>query len=248
MSDLSDAILNFFPGSDDSGVPLRSSVTLTLSGLDYDADSISNGLFVEGPDTDQFIGPGLLEQIFPENISQGPRDDFLRSPGYQGIVEGTTTVSGMATVTEVTFTPTLPFAANTEYVVNLTGVTDSVGADIDGFVTWKFTSGSGSIEELPSTVSSSVLNAAVTQNAAQGIIEDFAITKTTPEDLAVEQPRSTNEIVVEFNKDIDPASVSADDISVVTTPATDHPNATTKSRGDLAKTVEVDGNKLKIKI
>jgi hypothetical protein len=224
---------------------------MTLSGLDYDHDSLKEGFFIEGPDTDQYVGPGLLELSYPQNVSQGDFDEFLESPGYQGILAGAVTVTGIDGNTVITFDPDLPLAPSTLYKANLTGVLDSLMAEVDGFVTFEFTSGTGSIEEVPSTVSTSVLSAAIAESEASVGAADLTplqVVSTSPGDFTVEhEPNKTNEIVVEFNKPIDPASVPGN-VSVKTFPATDHPNATTKSQGEIATSVEVEGKKLKIKI
>lgn len=247
MSDLSVRIKDTYPANGDEGVPLRVDLTITLSGLDYDNDSLKEGLFVEGPDTDQYVGPGLLELKYPNNISQGDIDDFLQSPGYAGIVEGEVTTSGIAGDTVVTFSPTLPMAPLTEYRVNLTGVTTSGLVDIDGFVTLSFITGSGSIEEIPSDVSSSVLSASLSEAGALSADGEFSVLSSNPADNSIDISVDTDEIVINFNKPIDPTSVTGN-VQVKTVPVTDHPNATTRSQGDLAVTTEVEGNKLKIKI
>lgn len=246
MSDLFNLITSTFPANSDVGVPLLSNITITLSGLDYSSSSLTEGMFIEGPDTDQFVGPGQIDLLFPDNISQGDLDDFLESPGYQGIVQGTTTVSGISGNTVLTFNPTLPLAALTVYTVNLTGVQTAALVDIAGFVTFSFTAGSGSIETIPSTVSSSVLSVALPE--ATDPTSAFKVTTTTPTDHSVENSIEVREIDIEFNKAIDATTVDASDIQVKTIPATNHPNAQVESAGDLAKSITVDGNKITIKI
>ena len=251
MSKLLDQLIDTFPANGDVSVPLQSNIVITLSGLDYDEDSLIEGLFIEGPDTDQYIGPGLLELDYSSNVSADSTEDFLESPGYQGIVAGTTTVTGIDGNTKVTFDPTYPLAASTTYRANLTGVLNTLQADIDGFLTFGFTSGTGSIEEVPSTVSTSVLSTAIAESQAElGSADLFPlrVSKTSPEDLSIEHdPSKTNEIVVEFNRPINPASVDGK-VSVRTIPATSHPNATTRSQGKIVTSVDVEGKKIKIKI
>lgn len=251
MSILSDLVKDTFPANGNDSVPLLSNPTITLSGLDYDDDSLTEGMFVEGPDTDQFIGPGQIGLKSPQNISQGDIDDFFQSPGYQGIVQGEVTVSGIAGDTVVTFNPDLPFAASTEYRVNMTSIlTGTTLSGLDGFVTFAFTTGTGSIEELPADISTSPLSAAVTEAAAVGLSEaatSFEVTTASPVDHSVQNPVELREINIDFNKPINSASV-AGNVEVKTVPATDHPNASTRSLGDLAISTEVIGNRLKIKI
>lgn len=249
MSDLLDLIKDTFPANNDVGVPLKSDITITLSGLDYDEDSLKEGLFVEGPDTDQFIGPGLIDQFFPDNNSQGDLDDFLQSPGYKGIVKGVTTVSGVAGATVVTFNPTLPLFPLTPYVVNLTEITQGTEpfTKIEGFVTFNFVTGTGSIETVPDTVSSSVLSVALPESSVSST-EALKILTTTPLDRSVQHPNGLREITIEFNKDLNVASVASADIIAKTTPTTDHPNANVKSVGNLAKSVVATGKKIIITI
>jgi hypothetical protein len=248
MSDLLDLVVDTFPANNDVGVPLQSNITITLSGLNYNSDSLKDGMFVEGPDTDQYIGPDLELQTFPENVSQGDLDDFLQSPGYQGIVKGVVTVSGIAGNTVVTFDPEKPLFPNIQYIVNLTGVLTGTLASIDGFVSFGFETGTGSIEVIPSSISTSVLSAGIPEASLPASAEDLKVVSTLPADRAIQQLTSLSEIVVTFNKNINPVSVDVDDIIVRTIPASDHPNASKQSLGDLAKAVEVVGNQLKIKI
>ena len=248
MSDLFDLVKDTFPANNDVGVPLKSTITITLSGLDYSESSLTEGLFVEGPDTDQYVGPGQIEQLFPNNISQGDLDDFLNSPGYKGIVEGTTTVSGIAGDTVVSFSSTLPLGPLTQYIVNLTGVQTVAEVDIDGFVSFSFDTGTGSIETIPDTVSTSVLSSAIIESSAPSATEALKILSNTPSDRSVQQSKDLREITIEFSKDLDAASVASANIEVKAVPVTDHPNAGVKAVGSLAKVVEVSGKTLTIKI
>jgi len=248
MSNLVDVIVDHFPPVDGTNIPLGSQITVTFN-REMDTDRLQEDFFIEGPDTDQFVGPGQVELKFPQNISQGDLDDFLRSPGYTGIVEGSfefETVSGVST--KLIFTPTRPLAATHDYKVYVSDTLDADGNDITGMVYWEFQTGTGSIEELPSTISTSVLAATPQAQALATDLSALQVVKTTPSDHDIEQSVDLAEIVVEFNKEIDPASVDADSIIVQALPATDHPKADVSAAGDLAKSVEVDGNKLKIKI
>ena len=246
MADL--VVKSIFPASGEQGVPLGTTPSVTLEGLDYDEVSLSEGMFLEGPDTDQFVGPGQLYQRYPNNVSQGDLNDFLKSPGYMGIVPGSGIVTNDGVDTIVTFQPNMVLAPLTEYRVNLTGVLDSVGADIDGFFTTAFTTGSGSIVEVPSSVSSSVLSQAASEAGATTSADTpMTVAGAAPADHSIENAVDTDEIIVEFNKDIDAASV-AGKVSVEAVPATDHPNASTHGSRDLAFTTEVEGSRLKIKI
>jgi hypothetical protein len=249
MSDLLTAIIDTFPANNDVGVPLQSTITITLNGVDYDTSSLTDGFFVEGPDTDQYIGPGLFTLSNPDNISQGDIDDFLQSPNYAGIVSGTTTVSGISGNTVISFVSDKPLSPLIEYTVNLSNVLETDGlTTVSGFATFSFTTGSGSIEEVPSTISSSILadTNLVSLTTSAGL--PFKIIGSTPTDRSAQNSTELSEIIIEFNKDIDASSVDVDQILVQTLPATGHPNVAVTTLGDLAKSITVDGNRLRITI
>lgn len=258
-NNLIDIIVDTFPASNDIGVPLLATVKLLFSEA-MDEDDVDNNFFVEGPDTDQFVGPGLGMLEFPNNISQGEMDDFLRSPGYRGIVQGETTfehvsltdpdvtVSGSTPYrTRVIFTPDQPLFPLTEYRALISDVDTVSGITYSGIVSLTFTTGSGSIEEVPTAVSSSVLMS--TQLPAALVSSGaFRIVKTTPADNSIEQALDLSQILIEFNKNIDATSITSDMITIESEIATDHPKAAATAIGDLAKTYTVSGVYLTINI
>lgn len=254
---LLDRIDDTFPANSDVGVPLLTAITILFDRA-MDETDLDNHLFVEGPDTDQFIGPGLTFLEYPDNTSQGEVDDFLRSPGYKGIVQGVTTFEKVdpndATITGVmipyrtraVFTPDKPLVPLTEYTVMLSDTLDASGITHAGIVTLSFQTGSGSIEEIPTATSTSIL----ITTAQPGILVSagaLAVTKTTPVDHGVEQDPKLDEITIEFNKALDAASVVGK-VSLVAEQATDHPTAAAVANGDLAKVVTVSGNTITVMI
>jgi hypothetical protein len=254
MTALLDIIDDTFPANDDVGVPLLSTITI-LFDREMDEEDLNNNFFVEGPDTDQFIGPGLLMLEYPQNLSQGEVDDFLKSPGYRGIVQGTTTFTGIDLYdsnvysgvspfrTKLIFTPTLPFTPLTEYTAYLSDSMDVSGVTYTGIVTFSFVSGSGSVEEIPSTISSSVLRT-TTNVPALATAGEFRVTSTNPLSGSVQKSTDLNEITIDFNKPIDPNSVTEDSITIFSEPATDHPNATAVAYGDLTKDLTISGQRI----
>ena len=246
---LLDRIEDTFPANDDVGVPLLSTITITFDRL-MDESDLNDNFFVEGPDTDQFVGPGLALLEFPNNTSQGEVDDFLRSPGYRGIVQGATTfttISGSPDKTLLTFTPTQPLYPLTEYTIMISDSLDASGITHSGMVTLDFQTGSGSIEEIPTETSSSILKT----TAQPGILSTsgaLQVVSTTPADHSVEQdPKELTDIIIEFNKELDPATVTGN-VSVLAEVATDHPNANAVANGALAKVVTVSGRKITVSI
>ncbi len=247
MANLIDTIVDTFPANDDTGVPLITTVSITFD-REMDETRLQEDFFVEGPDTDQFVGPGLLE--LKENVSQGEVDDFLKSPGYQGIVLGSfdfsESVSGVNT--KLNFIPDKPLAPSTKYTIVLSDTLDKDGNDVTGIVTLSFTTGTGSIEEIPSTVSSSVLSTSVVEASKSiSVDEALALVRSIPGDQTVEHdPDKTREITLFFNKPIDPSSIDESLIKVKAKKATDHPNVSVRVNEEIAKVLSVEGHALKI--
>lgn len=254
MPNLVDIISDTFPANDDTGVPLLTAITISFD-QEMNETRLQEDFFIEGPDTDQLIGAGLLELTHPNNVSQGDIDGFLKSPGYKGIVQGTydfdLSTSGVDTV--LRFTPDEPLAASTVYTAVLSDTLNLAGTEYTGHLIFSWTTGTGSIEEIPADVSSSVLSSTAATVATTSVItgagsSTFGITETTPTDRTVEHSIDTSEIVVTFNKNLDASTVTADKIAVTATPVTDHPNASAGSERDIAKAITVAGNKLTIRI
>jgi hypothetical protein len=252
MANLVDIIVDHYPPVSGISIPLSSTVTITFDRL-MDTSSLEDTLFLEGPDTDQFVGPGLLDQAYPNNVSQGELDDFLRSPGYKGIVEGDFTfeiVSGTVTSgTKVTFTPNKPLAPSTSYNVHLVECLDDDGNTVSGHITWPFESGTGSIQVLPSNISTSVLAQALrAPGLAPSAVNELSVVSVTPEDHSVEISQYLSEIDINFDKELDPNTIDSENISVTTYPTTSHPNLVVNSQGTVAFALTTSGTHLKIKI
>jgi len=247
MSDLLNKVISYEPVVSGVSVPLASNIKIVLSGTDYDEVSLQEGFFIEGPSGPQYVGPGFIVSEYPDGIPNEDLRDILDAPNMTVPLEGTVTVV-KGTNTEVTFDPTYPMKASSLHRANLTDVLDATSGVIDGFITWPFTTGTGSIEELPEDISTSII-ATTAQGSAAAIAEaPLTIVKTIPADHAIQQDPALEEIEIEFNKEINPSSVSADGIKVEGIPVTDHPSANISSSGDLYKAVEVVGNKVKLKI
>jgi len=247
MTILKDIIADYSPSNNSSGIPLSSTITITFDRL-MDTDVLEREFFISGPDTDQFVGPGLAEfNIYPDNVSQG--DDFLTSPGYQGIVAGAFSFETVAGATEMTFTPSAPMAPLTQYTAHLPEADDTNSTTYSGHVTFSWTSGSGSIEALPSTGSTSVLSSVDldTELSSQTALE---IVSTTPANNQVEVTTELSEIEIEFNKEIASSSVNASNIVAKVYAAIDHPalSASIPPNNDLATQFSVDGKKIVIAI
>lgn len=248
MSQLLNKVLSYEPIVSGVAVPLLSNITIVLDGVDYDSTSLEEGFFIEGPSGVGVFGIGGLKLEYPEGIpAECDRDIFDTSYEQAAPIGGTVTVVKDVNTT-VTFNPTYPLAASVEHKANLTDVLDDSLATISGFISWSFTTGTGSIESLPEEISSSILSTTSMGIAGSLFAAPLKVVKTTPSDHAIQQNPSIEEIEIEFNKPIDPSSISADTIQITGLPVTDHPNISIKSSGDLYKAVEVNGKKVKLKI
>lgn len=258
---LSEIITDYFPANGDAGVPLSTSITMTFDRV-MNTERLKEDFFIEGPDTDQWIGPGLLELKDPANVSQGDLDNFLKSPGYRGIVQGSfefkiidlngneVAADNADARTKLIFTPTQPLAPLITYSVHITETLDSSGTAWPGYVGFNFESGTGSIEQLPSSVSSSVLSSGLSPSAtvlAEGSA-GLKILKTTPVDFSINNSSDLSEIVITFDKDLDSSTVTQDNVQVETSLASDHPSLSGSAKGKLAKQLIVSGKTLTIKI
>ena len=256
---LIDIIQDTFPANEDVGVPLLAQITI-LFDREMNETNLDERFFVEGPDTDQYVGPGLTLLEWPDNTSQGELDDFLKSPNYKGIVQGTTTFENIsmtdATIsgeigdpyrTKLTFTATLPFSPLIEYTAMLSDALDTNGTTHSGIITFSFQIGSGSIETVPSTVSTSVLKSTLLSSTLTTATA-MAVNASLPIYHAIEQSPNLRQIVVTFNQPIDPTTVNNDSVVVTTAVASDHPNITVTALGPIASTVAVSNYKLIISI
>jgi len=257
---LPEIITDYTPANGNVGVPLASTITVTFDRL-MDTDRLKEDIFTEGPDTDQWIGPGLLELKDPANVSQGDLDDFLKSPGYRGIVQGSFTFqvvdsngievpeSNAEARTKAIFTPTQSLYPLVAYTVHIQETLDATQVLWAGYASFTFESGSGSIEQLPSSISSSILSSglapsAITTSEATGM----KVLSTVPVDFSINNSSDLSEIVINFDKDLDAATVTQDYVVVETSVASDHPNLTATAKGKLAKQLVVSGKTLTIKI
>jgi hypothetical protein len=251
MTILKDIISDYSPPSGSAGVSLTSTIIIQFDRL-MDTSDLELEFFISGPDTDQFIGPGLSEfNVYPDNVSQG--DDFLASPGYGGIVSGTFSFSTVSGATRMVFTPSSPMAALTEYTAHLPEADDANGTAYSGHVTFSWTTGTGSIEALPDTSSTSILTSTVSSLSALDDLEVVKIsgisTGQTVSPLAnsVENDVDMSQIEMEMNKVISAVSL-AGNITVKTYPVTDHPSAVAAAEGDIATKLSTDGMKIIIEI
>jgi len=260
---LPEIIVSYSPANGDVGIPLGDSVTILFDRA-MNTERLKEDFFIEGPDTDQWIGPGLMELKDPANVSQGDLDDFLKSPGYRGIVQGSFEFKAIS-LTDVTvevdpatdpyrtkliFTPTRPFAPLITYTVNLVETLDATGTSWPGYVGFSFESGSGSITQLPASISSSILASGATPStvAATSDGTGLKMLSSSPIDFSINNASDLTEITINFDKDLDATTITQDNVIVETFLASDHPGLAGTAKGKLAKQLVVNGKTLTIRI
>lgn len=258
MPSIIDIIDDYTPANNEIDTPLSSTITILFDRV-MDETALSDQVFIEGPDTDQYVGPGFELLGYPNTVSHG--DDFLASPGMQGIVQGdfsyqkvSTTdpdvlVSGSIYRTKLIFTPEHSLAPLTLYTVNVPDFVDSGSISYTGYITFSFTTGTGSITELPTEVSTSIISTALADTLSDYFTGsssgDFKVVKTIPKDHAVQVVASgLNSITIEFNNPVDVSSVTDENIVITTVVATGHPTAAAEALGNITKTLTVAGNKI----
>jgi hypothetical protein len=257
---LSEIITDYFPANGDVGIPLASVVSMTFDRV-MDTGRLKEDFFIEGPDTDQWIGPGLMELKDPANISQGDLENFLKSPGYRGILQGSfefkivdtngneVLATNAEARTKLLFTPTQPLYPLLTYSVHVTETLDALGTAWPGYVGFSFESGSGAIVQLPASISSSVLSTGLTPGtAAVSTATGMTVLSSNPVDFSINNASDLSQIVINFDKDLDATTVTQDSVIVQTSIASDHPNLVGTAKGKLAKQLIVSGKTLTIKI
>jgi hypothetical protein len=133
------------------------------------------------------------------------------------------------------------FAVDDEYSAALT-----TAILHSGHLTFEFDTGSGAIQALPSTSSSSIISALRQESSSS--LSAFTVSKTTPADHSAQASIDLPEIVIEFNKNIDETSIVDEDIIVLASMVSNHPALLTMEEKRLAIKTEVSGKKLLIKI
>lgn len=111
--------------------------------------------------------------------------------------------------------------------------------------TFSFTTGNGSITVVPTTTATSVTGSPVAPT-----VTNFTVVKTSPADRDTNlDPSVAKKIVIEFNDDIDPATINSQTVQVNIEPVIDHPLLTTQVvAGPIANVLTVSGNKLIIEV
>lgn len=102
---------------------------------------------------------------------------------------------------------------------------------------WSFTTGTGSIQTLPESTSTSIIG-----DPAPLIAEAFGVTNIVPADRASNKPLTTKKITVTFNSNIDPATITSESVLLTGLPVNGDETALTPR--EIYKSITVNGNKL----
>lgn len=113
------------------------------------------------------------------------------------------------------------FATGDEYTAVVKRVEPFTGRFI-----WNFETGSGSITlPIPTTTSTSVIgNLVPTMVSSTVAATTFTLSSITPKDRATNLPLTTNQIVLQFDSEVDPATVTSEKISIIAYPVNGDPD------------------------
>lgn len=116
----------------------------------------------------------------------------------------------------------------------------------EGILNSMFTTGGGNIQIVSGTTATSPSG----EPLYTPVDTNLVVLSTSPEHLSANNPRKQyDQIVIKFNKNIDPSTVNAQNIKVTAFPVVDHPNLQSFSpNGEIGKTVTVVDNKIIIDI
>ncbi len=107
-----------------------------------------------------------------------------------------------------------------------------------GNMYWSFTTGSGSIQSVPATASTSITGSSTSLTPST-----FVVSKITPKDKATNQLLSTAVITLEFNSTVDPTTVTDETVSIEGSPVNGDETGLFATR-KIYKDITVDGNKI----
>jgi hypothetical protein len=113
-----------------------------------------------------------------------------------------------------------------------------------GHLSWGFTTGTGSVEALPSTSSTSVISYLYQQ--ASTSLTPLSVSSTVPENHDAQIDIDLSSITITFNKEIDSDTVTDDVVTIVTEIASSHPSLGAIARGEISKRMTVSGRTITI--
>lgn len=221
------------------GLPLQTQIHVVFNQLMDEATITTSTFLVSGPDESTWSGPDLQlwDRVPPEEIlSTTTGEDFI-----EGSLSFSTETVDSNPVTKVIFTATTLLKADTEYVVYLSGdegldpdvatpITALDSTKLVGTYVWKFSTGSGSVKEVPEVSSSAV---SLPPHVSAVVTEQFLLSTTIPTDQATNLDISTNTITLNFNANVDETTVDSA-ISIVADSVNGDPTIT--SAGTIAFT------------
>lgn len=197
------------------GLPLQTQIHVVFNQLMDEATITTSTFLISGPDESTWSGPDLQlwDQVPPEEIlSTTTGEDFI-----EGAISFSQEMIGGNPVTKAVFTPTTPLRADTKYVIYLAGdegldpdvatpITALDSTKLVGTYVWNFSTGSGSVQEVPTTSSSDV---SAPPQVSSAVAEEFLLSTTIPTDQATNLDISTDTITLNFNTEVDATTVDS---------------------------------------
>lgn len=129
------------------------------------------------------------------------------------------------------------FDANDEFTAVLKKVEPFIGSFV-----WEFETGSGSIQTIPSSTSTTVLGGSSALVPSITAVTNFQFSGMTPADRSTNLPLTTKQIVLEFTKDLDPTTVTSERVKILGLPVNGDPNVLQER--EIYKDLTVSGNKI----
>ena len=107
-----------------------------------------------------------------------------------------------------------------------------------GSLSWTFSTGSGSIQTIPTSTSTSITGSLVPTISSV----TFAVAEITPKDRTTNSILTTKRITIEFTKDVDSSTVTSERVKIMAYPVNGDPNVLTER--EIYKNLTVDGKKI----
>jgi hypothetical protein len=114
-----------------------------------------------------------------------------------------------------------------------------------GNMYWSFTTGSGSILSVPTSVSTSVIG---TDPTLTLLATEFKVTKTNPPNAAFNQPTSTSIVTITFSKAINQAAFNNDMVRVFREPVGGEVTGSSPGFQELGKSIVISGNTMTVQL
>jgi len=235
-------------------LPADTQFTVYLIGDEDDSDALQTGVKPKSIFDTEHIGSGSDDLEFIGDYSGQVSTDVVNVRIVESGVKRTATFeywydSDPLEIVGPVLSDTRVFLSNgvfVEFGVGTFSTDDEFTAVIKtvqpfiGTLSWGFETGSGSIQEIPESTSTTVIGNNLVPTTT--VITDFKFVKIKPEDRATNLSIKTNQIILEFSKDLNPDTVTSERVKMFGLPVNGDPNVL--SEREVYKNITVSGNKI----